>query len=154
MQQRGESLSMNKKETIEKKLTASFFKVSTITAAAAVLGVIAIIIISSRYSHALRNFGFAQGDIGKAMFEFADIRSSLRAAIGYDNEEAINTVVKQHEENITQFNEYFAKVEETIQRSWILAPRQTAQNVFRHRKLHLTNWPVYITVFMKSWSHY
>jgi len=114
MQQRGESLSMNKKETIEKKLTASFFKVSTITAAAAVLGVIAIIIISSRYSHALRNFGFAQGDIGKAMFEFADIRSSLRAAIGYDNEEAINTVVKQHEENITQFNEYFAKVEETI----------------------------------------
>ncbi len=105
---------MNKKETIEKKLTASFFKVSTITAAAAVLGVIAIIIISSRYSHALRNFGFAQGDIGKAMFEFADIRSSLRAAIGYDNEEAINTVVKQHEENITQFNEYFAKVEETI----------------------------------------
>ncbi|MBO5072527.1 MAG: MCP four helix bundle domain-containing protein [Eubacterium sp.] len=105
---------MNKKETIEKKLTASFFKVSTITAAAAVLGVIAIIIISSRYSHALRNFGFAQGDIGKAMFEFADIRSSLRAAIGYDNEEAINTVVKQHEENITRFNEYFAKVEETI----------------------------------------
>ncbi len=105
---------MNKKETIEKTLTASFFKVSTITAAAAVLGVIAIIIISSRYSHALRNFGFAQGDIGKAMFEFADIRSSLRAAIGYDNEEAINTVVKQHEENITQFNEYFAKVEETI----------------------------------------
>ncbi len=105
---------MNKKETIEKKLTASFFKVSTITAAAAVLGVIAIIIISSRYSHALRNFGFAQGDIGKAMFEFADIRSSLRAAIGYDNEEAINTVVKQHEENITQFNEYFAKVEDTI----------------------------------------
>lgn len=114
MQQRGESLAMNKKETIEKKLTASFFKVSTITAAAAVLGVIAIIIISSRYSHALRNFGFAQGDIGKAMFEFADIRSSLRAAIGYDNEEAINTVVKQHEENITRFNEYFAKVEETI----------------------------------------
>jgi Methyl-accepting chemotaxis protein len=114
MQQRGESLAMNKKETIEKKLTASFFKVSTITAAAAVLGVIAIIIISSRYSHALRNFGFAQGDIGKAMFEFADIRSSLRAAIGYDNEEAINTVVKQHEENITQFNEYFAKVEDTI----------------------------------------
>ncbi len=105
---------MNKKETIEKKLTASFFKVSTITAAATVLGVIAIIIISSRYSHALRNFGFAQGDIGKAMFEFADIRSSLRAAIGYDNEEAINTVVKQHEENITQFNEYFAKVEDTI----------------------------------------
>lgn len=105
---------MNKKETIEKKLTASIFKVSTITAAAAILGVIALIIISNRYSYALRNFGFAQGDIGTAMFEFADIRSSLRAAIGYDNEDAINTVVKQHEVNKTEFNEAFARIEDTI----------------------------------------
>lgn len=105
---------MNKKETIEKKLTASIFKVSTITAAAAILGVIALIIISSRYSYALHNFGFAQGDIGTAMFEFADIRSSLRAAIGYDNEDAINTVVKQHEVNKTEFNEAFARIEDTI----------------------------------------
>ena len=112
--QRGESLTMNKKETIEKKLTASIFKVSTITAAAAILGVIALIIISSRYSYALHNFGFAQGDIGTAMFEFADIRSSLRAAIGYDNEDAINTVVKQHEVNKTEFNEAFARIEDTI----------------------------------------
>lgn len=105
---------MNKKETIEKKLTASIFKVSTITAAAAIIGIIALIIISSRYSYALHNFGFAQGDIGTAMFEFADIRSSLRATIGYDNEDAINTVVKQHEVNKNEFNEAFARVEDTI----------------------------------------
>lgn len=105
---------MNKKEKIEKKLTASIFKVSTITAAAAILGVIALIIISNRYSYALKNFGFAQGDIGKAMFEFADLRSSLRAAIGYDNEEAIDTVVKQHEEGKVRFEQYFADIENTI----------------------------------------
>ncbi len=105
---------MKEKENIERKLTVSFFKVSTITAAAAILGVIALIIISNRYSYALKNFGFAQGDIGRSMFEFADIRSSLRAAIGYDNEDAINTVVQQHQENITDFNESFAKVENTI----------------------------------------
>lgn len=105
---------MNKKENIEKKLTVSIFRVSTITAAAAVLGVIALIIISNRYSYALNNFGFAQGDIGKAMFEFADLRSSLRATIGYDNEDAIDTVVKQHEESKVQFEQYFAEVENTI----------------------------------------
>lgn len=105
---------MNKKENIEKKLTVSIFKVSTITAAAAILGVIALIVISSRYSHALHNFGFAQGDIGKAMFEFADIRSSLRAAIGYDNEDAIATVVQQHDEKKALFDDYFAEVENTI----------------------------------------
>lgn len=105
---------MNQKENIEKKLTASFFKVSMITAAAALLGVIALIIISSRYSYALHNFGFAQGDIGKAMFEFADIRSSLRAAIGYDNEDAIQTVVKQHDETKALFEKSFAEIENTI----------------------------------------
>lgn len=105
---------MKKKENIEKKLTSSFFKVSAITAAAAILGVIALTVISSRYSYALNNFGFAQGDIGKAMFEFADIRSSLRAAIGYDNEDAIETVAKQHDERKEVFDEYFAEIENTI----------------------------------------
>ena len=105
---------MNKKENIEKKLTSSIFKVSTITVAAAILGVIALIVISSRYSYALNNFGFAQGDIGKAMFDFADIRSSLRATIGYDNADAIETVVAQHKESKEQFNEYFAEIENTI----------------------------------------
>ena len=66
------------RESIEKSLTKSVFKVSTMAAAAAVLGVIALIVIAGRYSYALKNFGFAQGDIGKAMFEFADLRSSLR----------------------------------------------------------------------------
>ena len=105
---------MNKKEKIEKKLTVSFFKVSAITAAAAILGIIALVFISARYSYALHNFGFAQGDIGTAMFEFADIRSSLRAAIGYDNQDAITTVTKQHEELIASFKESFAKIEDTI----------------------------------------
>lgn len=150
---------MDKMEKIEKKLTASIFKVSTIIAAAAVVGVIALIIISSRYSYALNNFGFAQGDIGMAMFEFADARSSLRAAIGYDDQSAIDSTVKQHAESKAAFETYFAEVENTIvssdgrttydaikaeldaywektRRSWILVPRQTVQNVLRHRIWH------------------
>lgn len=105
---------MNEKKNIERKLTISIFKVSTITAAAALLGLIALIIISARYAYALNNFGFAQGDIGKAMFEFADLRSSLRAAIGYDNADAIQAVVEQHEENKEKFETYFADIENTI----------------------------------------
>lgn len=105
---------MKKKENIEKKLTSSFFKVAAIAAVAAVVGLIALIVVSNRYSYALTNFGFAQGDIGKALFEFADIRSGLRAAIGYDDAEAIEMVVKQHDENKIQFEEYFAEVEKTI----------------------------------------
>ncbi len=105
---------MKKKENIEKKLTSSFFKVAAIAATAAIVGLIALIVISNRYSYALKNFGFAQGDIGKALFEFADSRSSLRAAIGYDDADAIATVVKQHEEGKVKFAEYFAQIEKTV----------------------------------------
>lgn len=105
---------MLKKDRIEKRLTKSFMMVAAIVSAAAVIGVIAMVIIASRYSYTLHNFGFAQGDIGKAMFEFADVRSSLRAAIGYEDEEAIQEMIKQHTENKALFEQYFAEVENTI----------------------------------------
>lgn len=101
-------------ENIEKRLTRSFFKIATIMAAVVALTLISLVVISTRYSYALKNFGFAQGDIGTAMFEFADIRSSLRAAIGYDDTEAIETVVAQHSELKASFEESFAKIENTI----------------------------------------
>ncbi len=105
---------MLKKEKIEKRLIRSFFSVASITAVAAFVGLIVIIVMSNRYSYALNNFGVAQGDIGRAMFEFADVRSSLRAAIGYDNQDAIDAVVQQHNEKIAVFEECFQDVEKTI----------------------------------------
>lgn len=105
---------MDKHGGIEKKLTKSFFQVASIAAGAALFGLIVMFILSWRYSYALTNFGFAQGDIGTAMFEFADIRSSLRATIGYDDENAIEQVVQQHTDMIAAFERSFAKIEDTI----------------------------------------
>ena len=105
---------MNKNEGIEKKLTVSIVKVAGITAIAAVIGLIALITISNRYSYALKYYGFSQGDIGKAMFTFANSRSSLRAAIGYDEQSAIDHVTEQHEEEKVLFDQYFAEIEKTV----------------------------------------
>lgn len=105
---------MNKTENIEKKLTRSILKVSLIMAAASVLGIIALIVVTNRYSHALHNYGFAQGDIGNAMYYFADCRSALQAAIGYDDQDAIDLAVEQHDENKAAFAEAFATIDETI----------------------------------------
>lgn len=105
---------MNQKEGIERKLTRSFISVAAIAAGGAVLGLVAMIVISLRYNYALDNFGFAQGDIGRAMFDFADIRSSLRAAIGYDDQEAIDAVVKMHDDKKIVFERDFAQVEKSI----------------------------------------
>lgn len=109
-----ENVKQGNSESIEKKLTTSIVKVAAMVAVAAVVGLIALVVISNRYSYALENFGFAQGDIGKTMFEFADLRSSLRAAIGYEDEDTIATMVQQHEECRVRFEEYFAEIENTI----------------------------------------
>lgn len=105
---------MFQNERIDKRLTKSFALVSSIAAAASVISLIVLIVMVNRYSYALTNYGFAQGDIGKAMFEFADVRSALRATIGYDDQDAIDTVYKQHEEAKKAFEENFAKIEDTI----------------------------------------
>ena len=105
---------MIKKEKIEKRLVRSFFTVSSITAIAAVVGLIAIVVICLRYSYALHNFGFAQGDIGTSMFQFADLRSSLRGAIGYDEQSAIDAVTQQHTEMRAAFEQSFQQIEKTI----------------------------------------
>ena len=105
---------MNNNQGIEKKLTTAIFKVSIIIAAAAVLGTVALVIISNRYSSALETYGFAQGDIGRAMFEFAEARSSLRAAIGFSDEAVIQTAVETYHECKTSFEQAFAQVDASI----------------------------------------
>lgn len=107
-------MNMKEKESIEKKLTGSILKVSIIMAAAALLGVIALVVISNRYSSALEVYGFAQGDIGTAMYQFSEARSSLRAAIGFDDEAVIQKTVQTYEECKAAFNEAFAEVEKTV----------------------------------------
>ena len=105
---------MNNKESIEKRLTHSFFIVSTISAVAALIGLIALIVICNRYSYVLDIYGFGQGDIGRAMFEFSEARSSLRAAIGYDDEAAIQKAVETYEECKASFEKAFTDVDHSI----------------------------------------
>ncbi|MSS63830.1 methyl-accepting chemotaxis protein [Velocimicrobium porci] len=103
-----------KKMRIKKRLTTGFIMVSAIASVAAVVGCIAMIIISSRYAYALQNYGFAQGDIGKAMVTFADTRSATRAVIGYDDADAIQEVLQTHDAKKEKFEEYFEAIKKTL----------------------------------------
>lgn len=99
---------------IGERLDKSYKLVTMITGVAALLGVIVLIILSSRYSNALVNYGFSQGDIGKALVTLADARSATRAVIGYTEEEAVNSAMAEHTKKKEAFEEYFAVVEETL----------------------------------------
>ncbi|MBD5468763.1 MAG: methyl-accepting chemotaxis protein [Lachnospiraceae bacterium] len=105
---------MNNNHGIEKKLTNAILKVSLIIAAAAVIGTIAMIIITMQYSKSMETYGFAQGDIGRAMFEFSEARSSLRAAIGFSDEGVIQNSVATYHECKASFEQAFADVNASI----------------------------------------
>lgn len=105
---------MFQKLKIRERLTKSFLTVSLIAIAAAVVGIIAVVIVTNRYSNALNMYGFSQGDIGKAMVTFAETRSAVRAAIGYSDMDLVASVMEQHTEKKERFAEYLDTVGQAL----------------------------------------
>lgn len=114
---------------IQKRLTTGFIITTAITSIGAILGIIALIFISNRYTYALQNYGFSQGDIGKAMIMFADTRSSTRGIIGYDDADLIASMVESHDTNKQKFENYWDTVHNTLTTSEEEAIYQSINNL-------------------------
>lgn len=99
---------------IKKRLVRSFVTIAGLLAAVAAVGVIAMIAVAGFYSDALSNYGFAQGDVGQAMTAFADARSALRGVIGYEEQEAIDSMLEEHKKYKENFLNEFANIEKTM----------------------------------------
>lgn len=95
---------------IKKRLTTGFIMVSIIMAVAAVIGCVAMVIVADQYAGALKDYGFSQGDIGKAMAAFADMRSATRAAVGYGEAASIEQAVEMHDEKKAEFEAYMETI--------------------------------------------
>lgn len=118
---------MFKKMRINKRLTISFILVSAITSIAAIVGCIAMLYISNQYTYALQNYGFSQGDIGKAMVTFADCRSATRAVIGYTDANVIEESLTTHDSKKASFQEYMKQIEKTLTSDAEISSYQSAQ---------------------------
>ena len=88
---------------IKERLTKAFVMVAAITAIGAVVGLAAMLVMSNRYSSALVNYGFSQGDIGKAMITFANTRSATRGIIGFDEQGLLDDAMTEHDEQKAKF---------------------------------------------------
>ena len=75
---------------IRQRLKKAFAIIVVISSIAGVLGALAMIVTMNRYQHALTNYGFSQGDIGKAMTVFTDVRSATRGIIGYNDPDLVD----------------------------------------------------------------
>ena len=105
---------MQKDTGLRSRIIRSFFKVTGILCAVAILSIVIMFYISHIYDHALKYYGFSQGDIGKAMTVFTDTRSALRGAIGYDDPEELSKLLEAYEQKKESFDTYMAEVEKSM----------------------------------------
>ena len=99
---------------IEKRLLSVFRRISLLLSATGIIACVAMGIVSYQYSYALRHYGFAQGDIGKAMIVIAEMRSETRAAIGYDDDALIATAKNAHDLTAEQLDTYISALEDDM----------------------------------------
>ena len=99
---------------IEKQLVNKFILTTGLTAVTAIIALIALLVTANLYTNALTDYGFAQGDIGKAMTYFSETRSFTRAIIGYDDEQLIASSLEKHDKNKQLFEAAIADVENGI----------------------------------------
>lgn len=92
---------------IRDRLVRAFVIIACALTAGSAITLITMFVISQLYSSTVVDYGFAQGDIGRAMAQFADSRSAMRGIIGYDDQTAVNTLLANHEEYKTEFTREF-----------------------------------------------
>ena len=102
------------KLSIEKRLLKVFRKTTILLSMTGVIACVAMGIVSYQYSYALKHYGFAQGDIGKAMIVIAEMRSETRAAIGYDDDTLIAKAKNAHDMTAEQLDTYISALEDDM----------------------------------------
>lgn len=99
---------------IRERLSKSFMQVIAIASISAVVGIIALLAMTRMYNNALNNYGFSQGDIGKAMTAFSGARSEVRAAVGYMDEDIISDAKDTYYTRKDSFQQYLDDIESSM----------------------------------------
>lgn len=99
---------------IRERLSKSYLQVIFIASISAIVGIIALLVMTRMYNNALDNYGFSQGDIGKAMTAFSGARSEVRAAVGYMDEDIISDAKDTYYTRKDSFQQYLDDIESSM----------------------------------------
>ena len=99
---------------IRERLSKSYLQVIFIASISAIVGIIALLVMTRMYNNALNNYGFSQGDIGKAMTAFSGARSEVRAAVGYMDEDIISDAKDTYYTRKDSFQQYLVDIESSM----------------------------------------
>lgn len=99
---------------IRERLSKSYLQVIFIASISAIVGIIALLVMTRMYNNALNNYGFSQGDIGKAMTAFSGARSEVRAAVGYMDEDIISDAKDTYYTRKDSVQQYLDDIESSM----------------------------------------
>lgn len=99
---------------IRERLSKSYLQVIFIASISTIVGIIALLVMTRMYNNALNNYGFSQGDIGKAMTAFSGARSEVRAAVGYMDEDIISDAKDTYYTRKDSFQQYLDDIESSM----------------------------------------
>lgn len=102
---------------IKNRLKKGFRLTTFVAATSGIIAGVLMFVVSMRYSSALTYYGFSQGDIGKAMVTFSEVRSATRGMIGYTDPDLLNSLSETHDTKKESFQKYWADVESSIKTS-------------------------------------
>lgn len=82
---------------IEKRLKKAFNTVCIISSIVSLVGLFAIVVVTSNYKKSMENYALPQGDIALFMNEYAECRSNVRGIIGYEDQNMVNSLLQKHD---------------------------------------------------------
>jgi len=102
---------------LKKKLLTGFILVTILASVAGVVSTILLKVVDGMYSEALVDYGFSQGDIGKALICSTSINVAVHDVISYrdDNDKAKAKAV--YDEQLAKMPEYIEKIQTYIKDS-------------------------------------
>ena len=96
------------------RLKKSFTRIIAIFGAIVTAMLVIMLYTVFSYNNVLDNFAYPQGDIALVMNESAEVRAATRGVIGYDSEELVNSMIKQHDEAVSEFERLLEVVRPTM----------------------------------------
>ena len=100
---------------IEERLKKAFNTIILLTSIGTIIGIIAMIVVTTQFKYSMNNYALPQGDIALFMNEYAECRSNMRGIIGYEEQDLIDTLVEKHDmRKVTTYERYTALEEHIV----------------------------------------
>ncbi len=112
---------MFKNMKIGKRLIICFIAVALMASISGIVGMIFLTTTNSNYSEVLVDYGFVQGDVGRAVAALGESRRCVRDIIGFTNQADIDAAKAELEEHTADYEEYTKLVKETIRTAEVQA---------------------------------